>query len=73
MAFEITPNQENWVLTEVNDAVDDDDEAYEDWKAGEIEYGQWTNQFDDAEDVETNTFHESPYMSESGKWTPALH
>ena len=40
MAFEITPDQENWCPTEIDDAVDDDDEAYKDWKAGEIEYGQ---------------------------------
>lgn len=55
LASEIAPEYENWCPPENYDEkeVNNNILVNEDWKMEDIEYGRWTNQFDDAEESNT--------------------
>ena len=55
LASEIAPEYKNWCPPENYDEIEVNNDIIvnEDWKMGDIEYGRWTNQFDDAEESNT--------------------
>ena len=52
---------------------DDDITDDEDWKRDEIEYGRWTGQFDNAEDIENIAIHRTQQEIENRKWATGLY
>ena len=73
-ASEISPDYKNWRPTRnYDEEANNNVIVKEDWKEGEIEYGRWTSQFDDAENDGNTALHRAPTEVEHGRWATALY
>ena len=57
-AFVIAPEDEDWFPSENSDEggdINNNNIINEDWSMGDVEYGRWINQFDDADESKKST------------------